>query len=216
MPLVILVNGYPDTQIQHLWGMKQKDFQLFVSWGELIAASGMIAVTYETQYSHSETDSLIYFLCKNGDEYNIDKEKIALFGCSANVLAAQSLLQEPDYKFKCAVMYYGIFLTPDLKYYAKIDSAASHYGYYWKDLHEIKGFSPEIPLFIAKAGNDKIRVVKETTDYFMEECLKTNLPVTFINYPDGQHDFDILDDTSTSKAIIKQTVDFLKKHLSEN
>ena len=88
-----------------------------VSWAELIAASGMAAVTYQTQFSHSETDSLIYFLKKNAEDYNLDMSNLCVFGASANTLAAQSLMQNDDYSIKCAVLNYGILLTPDQKYY---------------------------------------------------------------------------------------------------
>jgi hypothetical protein len=60
---------------------------------------------------------------------------------------------------------------------------------------------------------DQYNIVKNTTDYFVAEAMKSNAQLTFINYPDGQHDFDILDDTEISKLIIRQTVDFMKTYL---
>ena len=83
VPLVIMVNDYPDTTINHLWGRDQKEMELFISWSELIAASGMAAVTYQTQFSHSETDSLIQFLSENAEKYRIDMNRLCVFGISA-------------------------------------------------------------------------------------------------------------------------------------
>ena len=129
-PLVIIVNDYPDSIINKYFGIDHKDLELYISWAELIAASGMVAVTYQTQFSHSETDSLISFLSENDKKYGIDMNRIALFGASANTLIAQSLMQNDNYNIKCAVFNYGILLTPDKKYYADIDTGAMMYGYY--------------------------------------------------------------------------------------
>ena len=214
LPLVILINGYPDSSIIKKWyGVRQKDLELFVSWSELIAASGMIAVTYESEKSSFETDTLIKFLQKNAEKYNIDLNRIAIFGCSANTLTALSLLQESSNIFKCAIFYYAALLTPDQKYFSTIDAAAKETGYYWTDLRKIRKIPQEIPLFIVRAGKDKYQIIKESTDYFVSEITKLNIPFTFINYAEGQHDFDILDDTQTSREIIKQTINFLQSHL---
>lgn len=213
-PLVIIVNDYPDSLVNKGFGIDQKDLELYVSWAELIAASGMVAVTYESQFSHSETDSLIKFLTDNKEKYSIDMSKIGLFGASANTLAAQSLMQNDEYNIKCAVFNYGILLTPDNKYYADIDSVAKMYGFYLSDLREITKISEDIPLFVTRAGKD-MQIVNETTDHFVAEAMRTNVQLTYINYSEGQHNFDILDDTKISRSIIRQTVDFLTTHLKD-
>lgn len=212
-PLVILVNDYPDSRINYYWGRDQKDMELFVSWGELIAASGIAAVTYQTEFSHSETDSLISFLNKNAKKYKIDMNRICVFGASANTLAAQSLMENADYPIKCAIYYYGILLTPDQKFFAKIDTVANSVRFYWSDLRPITSIPLNIPILVTQAGKDIHQIVTETTDHFVSEAIKSKVPLTYIYYPEGQHDFDILDNTQTSKLIIRQTIDFLKTHL---
>ena len=211
LPVVIVVINYPDSVMNKRFGRDGKDWQLAVSWAELIAASGMAAITYQTQFSHSETDSLIYYLKENAEDYNIDMNNLCVFGCSANALAAQSLMQNDDYSIKCAVLNYGILLTPDQKYYAEIDSF--NIGFYFSDLRKISRIPENIPMLVTRAGKDQLQIVNNTTDYFVAEAMKSNAQLTFINYSDGQHNFDILDDTETSKLIIRQTVDFMKTHL---
>jgi dienelactone hydrolase len=122
-------------------------------------------------------------------------------------------LQESSNLFKCAIFYYGALLTPDQKYFSTIDAAAKETGYYWTDLKKISKIPQEIPLFIVRAGKDKYQIIKASTDYFVSEITKLNIPFIFINYAEGQHDFDILDDTQTSREIIKQTINFLQSHL---
>ena len=104
-----------DSAIKEYFGVNQKDLGLFCSWAELIAASGMIAVTYESERSAYETGRLIGFLQRMPAACGIDPERIAVFGCSANTLTAQSLMQEPGPKIKGAVLYYPILATPDQK-----------------------------------------------------------------------------------------------------
>ncbi len=213
LPLVILTNNYPDVVWNKNSGVCHKDWQMIISWAELIAASGMIAVTYQTLYSQSESDSLISYLSRNADKFNIDIDRIAVFGCSANALAAQSLLQNDSYNIRCAVLYYGLLLTPDQKYFEEINSAQNSFGFYFSDLNQVDDIPSDIPILVTRAGKDKNPLILMTIDHFLNEAVKSNAKITFINYPEGQHDFDILDDTENSRLIIRQTVDFLTAHL---
>jgi hypothetical protein len=60
-------------------------------------------------------------------EGEIDPERMALFGCSANTLTAQSLMQESGAGIKCAVFYYPILATPDGKNNYIIAASAKRY-----------------------------------------------------------------------------------------
>jgi hypothetical protein len=213
LPVVIFAINYPDSVFNKWFGRDGKDLQMCVSWAELIAASGMAAVTCQTEFSHSETDRLIYFLKKNAEDYNLDMSNLCVFGASANTLGAQSLMQNDDYSIKCAVLNYGILLTPDQKYYAEIEATANMLGFYFSDLRKISKIPENIPMLVTRAGKDRFQLVNDSTDYFVAEAMRSNAQLTFINYSDGQHDFDVLDDTETSKLIIRQTVDFMKAHL---
>jgi len=213
LPVVILTINYPDSVFNKWFERDGKDLQMCVSWAELIAASGMAAVTYQTEFSHSDTDRLIVFLKKNAEDYHVDMTNLCVFGASANTLGAQSLMQHDDYHIQCAVLNYGILLTPDQKYYAEIDAAANTLGFYFSDLRKISRIPKNIPILVTRAGKDRFELVNNSTDYFVAEAIRSNVPLTFINYPDGQHDFDVLDDTEISKFIIRQTVDFMKAHL---
>jgi len=213
LPVVILTNNYPDVAWKKRSGVVHKDWQMIISWAELIAASGMVAVTYQTKYSPSEADSLISYLSRNADKFNIDINRISLFGCSANALAAQSLMQNDNYNIRCVVLYYGALLTPDQKYFEELNSVTNEYGFYLSDLKQVDNIPCDIPILVTRAGKDKYPLILMTIDHFLNEAVKSNAKITFINYPEGQHDFDVLDDTKTSKSIIIQTIDFLITNL---
>jgi hypothetical protein len=40
-----------------------------------------------------------------------------------------------------------------------------------------------------------------------------NLPISLANHPTGPHAFDIMDDSETSRGIIRQILAFLRLHL---
>jgi dienelactone hydrolase len=215
LPLVILISGYPDSAIKKFYGVNQKDLGLFDSWAELIAASGMIAVRYESERSAGETDRAIAFLRKNAGAFGIDPERIALFGCSANTLTAQSMMQDPVPGIKCAVFYYPILATPDGRDTDIIAASAKRFGFYWDGLKKMGQISKNIPLFVVSVGKESHPEVKDTTDHFVREAMSLGIPLTYIHYAGGQHDFDVMDDTEEARSIIRQTVDFLKTHLMQ-
>ena len=214
VPIVLIVNGYRDSYILKTQERKHMDFGVYVSWAKLIAASGMIAVTYDTEFSHSEVDSLLVFLFENVNKYNLDMNRFALFAASANTLAAQSLMEKEELDIKCAVLNYGIFLTPDKKHYDSIDTLSKQMQFYWKGLREISKI-PEIPIFVSKPGRDH-PIITTTTDYFINQAILVNAPVTYYCYPEGLHNFDFLDNSNVSKGIIKHEILFMKSHLLVN
>ena len=71
----------------------------------------------------------------------------------------------------------------------------------------------EMPLFIARAGQDQMPGLNDALDRFMIKALTCNLPVTFVNHPRGPHAFDLLDDSEGSREIIKRILAFLRFHL---
>jgi acetyl esterase/lipase len=71
----------------------------------------------------------------------------------------------------------------------------------------------DIPLFIARAGRDEIPHLNEALDRFLGRALARNLPVTFVNHPEGPHAFDIHHDSETSREIIRRILAFMRFHL---
>jgi hypothetical protein len=55
--------------------------------------------------------------------------------------------------------------------------------------------------------------VNESIDNFLAKALICNLPITFINHPTAPHAFDVMDDSETSREIIRQILTFMRFHL---
>ena len=45
-------------------------------------------------------------------------------------------------------------------------------------------------------------------------ALIDNLPISFVNHAEGAHAFDLFDDSRTSRDILRQTLRFLRQHLT--
>src|SRR5205085_6393264 len=48
LPAVVFVSGYPDLGFQKMLGCKLKEMESYISWGQITAASGLVAITYST------------------------------------------------------------------------------------------------------------------------------------------------------------------------
>jgi len=214
LPVVIFVNGFPDVGTQKKIRLKLKDMGQYKSWGELTAASGLIAITYETIQPDADIENLIDYVRKNGSSLNIDANSICIWACSGNVPTALWIIKQKSREYlRCAVLYYGVMTTADQKHQAMIDSRAQKSGFFPGGLKNIKHLYHDVPLFIVRAGLDKFPYVNQTIDHFLNEALSRNDSIVFINYNDGQHAFDMDDDKPRSREIIKQTLEFMKTHL---
>jgi hypothetical protein len=69
------------------------------------------------------------------------------------------------------------------------------------------------PLFIARAGRDRA-FLNEILDEFIVVANERNLALTLMNHPNGEHAFDILNDSARSREIIKATLAFMHEHMN--
>lgn len=74
--------------------------------------------------------------------------------------------------------------------------------------------SPETvpPLMVVRAGRDHLSL-NATIDRFVAEALASNVPLTLLTHPGGQHAFDTRDDVPRTREIIRATPDFIDTHL---
>jgi hypothetical protein len=68
------------------------------------------------------------------------------------------------------------------------------------------------PIFIARAGRDSIPMLNAGIDNFVATALRLNVPLTMINYAEGEHGFDGVNDTEQSRAVIKAALKFVEEH----
>ncbi|HXG63605.1 MAG TPA: alpha/beta hydrolase [Blastocatellia bacterium] len=215
-PAVIFIHGgYLPPNLR----TKPKDWGVYVSYGQLLAASGFIAVTFNHRFygwdrlgdAQSDVTDLIAYVRNNADSLNVDKDRLSLWAFSGGgPFLSQAVRDAPPY-VRCVVSYYAILDLQPLR--KEIPAAVAD--------EALREFSPfyhlgrkgkEVPpVFIARAGLDRPEL-NNTIDRFVQEALAKNVTIDLSNHPSGRHAFDILDDNDRSREIIKRTVDFIRAH----
>jgi len=170
--------------------MEIPQWRVYQDWARLVAVTGMIAVNYQSRQgaAFKDTNDLIDYLRSTASTLQIDADRIGIWTCSGNVNVGLPLaMQENRPYIRCAVVYYGIA--------------------------ELNVIRQTLPLFVVRAGQDS-RGLNQAIDQFVQNALVSDLNFQFINYLEGQHAFDIVDDNDRSREIIKQTLEFLKINLA--
>lgn len=212
-PAVVVVAGYPDSGFEANVGCKFKEMGSSISWGQLMAASGMVAITYTNREPATDIHALLEYVRQNADALGIDETRIGLWASSGNVPLALSVLMREDQEYlKCAVLCYGIML--DMEGDHHVAEAAKMWGFANPCAGKsIADLPKDTPLFIVRAGRDEMPHLNETIDRFVAAALAFNLPVTLTNHPEAPHAFDLLHDSETSREIIRRVLAFMRFHL---
>jgi hypothetical protein len=212
-PAVVFVLGYSDLGFQKMLGCKQKEMESYISWGQLMAASGLVAITYTTIEPATDIHALLQHLRQNAASLGIDENRIGVWACSGNVPNALSvMMQEASDDLKCAVLCYGIML--DLEGSTSVADAARIWGFANPCAGKsVDDLPKDMPLFIVRAGKDETPHLNETIDRFLVKALICNLPITFANHAAAPHSFDVMDDSETTREIIRQILAFMQFHL---
>jgi acetyl esterase/lipase len=191
LPAVVFVHGGASAQ------RNLKEHPQYVSWGKLMAASGLIAVTFNWEAPEpSGVEQAIAYVHEHAAEFQIDGERLCIFAVSAGVSAGFTVaLQEMRPYLRCLVGYYG---NPSraLEWITSQDA------------------SQLPPILLVKAAQDDPTLIAGT-DRFASELTSRDVPVTVLLHENGEHAFDIRDNDDRSREIIEQTLEFIKRSLLE-
>jgi effector-binding domain-containing protein/dienelactone hydrolase len=212
LPAVIFVFGYSDLGAEQVFGCKLQEMESYISWAKLVAATGLIGVTYVNHDPMRDLEALLAYIRQNAAALGIDEQRIGFWSCSGNVpRALGALLEGAHPEVRCAALCYGCMLDLD----GATDVAEGAHTWHFVNPtagKTVRDLRADVPLFIARAGRDT-REMNRGIDRFAAHALAANLPVTVANHPTGPHAFDVLDDSETSRQIIRQILAFLRIHL---
>ena len=216
LPAVVLVTGYNDAGYEKMLGVKFKEMALAVSWGQLIAASGMIAIAYTNREPAADLTAVLQHVEERAESLGIDPDRVALWACSGHVPLALAALMAGSIdtprpsapRLRCAALLYGYML--DLDGATGVAEAAAMFRFVnpnaGRTLDDLPG---TLPLFIVRAGLDELPHLNASIDRCFAKALALNRPITLVNHAAGRHSFDVQDDSETSRLIIRQVLDFL-------
>jgi acetyl esterase/lipase len=216
-----------------------KDWAVYVSLGQLAAASGFVGVTFNHRFytweslpdSQADVMDAIKYVRANAAALGVDPERIILWAISAGgIFLCEPLRDRPAY-VRALVGYYPQLDLRNARRTAPAsvsDEALRDFSpvYY---LEKAAAVQPEPstssgpgksnqsfpPMFIARAGLDNADL-NDGLDRFVQLALKNNVSLEIFNHPDGHHGFDIEDNNERSREILKRTIEFIKTHSWRN
>jgi acetyl esterase/lipase len=218
-PVVLFIHGGAGAETT------PKDWGIYTSWGRLVAASGLIGITFTHRLSAEKTSledaasdlaAAINYIRNNADSLNVDKARICLAAYSAGgALLSSAMRDKPEY-IRCMAGFYAFM---DIRQAGNLFTAN-------ESPETLKKFSPITylannsdkiaPLFIARAGRDQVPTMDDSIDRFIREAVAKNVALTFANHPQGVHGFDNQNDDDRSREIIQSALSFMKSHLASH
>jgi dipeptidyl aminopeptidase/acylaminoacyl peptidase len=230
LPAVIFVHG--DGPPEFL--KEAKEWEQYTSWGQLAAASGLVAVTFNHRSTEmltrlyeaaSDVDDLIAFVRDESKMLGVDANRLGIWVCSAGgPMGLRSALRDAPPHVRCIVSYYAI---SDLKvYYEEPEEETEFPG------PSLPAFSQEVfdefsgatliskstlnvaPMLIVRAGLDHPSL-NASIDRLLMAAVAKNINIDFMNHARGHHAFDTLDNDERSREIIYTTLEFLRGNLTE-
>ena len=187
IPVVVFANGSGPTLRQ--WNS-------YMDWAKLVTSRGLAGVLYEgptfdqsrtpqenITTSRADLDSVLARLNVRSRELGIDGSNVVIWAGSAQTFTGTPVaLTGNRPSIKGYVLYYGGGPAAEPRI--------------------------EVPVFVARAGLDSPQL-NRGLDSLVTKLSDAGVPLTLLNYPGGQHAFDINDSTAMTAHVIDETLDFM-------
>ncbi|HEX8151091.1 MAG TPA: alpha/beta hydrolase [Pyrinomonadaceae bacterium] len=217
-PAVIFIHGSAGAEA------KAKDWGVYVSWGRLVAASGMVGVTFTHRLGYpkpflneaaGDVEAAVNYVRAHADTLGVDRERVCLAAYSGGgPLLSAAMRERPPY-VRCLVSFYA-FLDVRQSETHKAHETAETLERFSPVTYIDGGAGGIAPVFVARAGLDQIPTLNDSVDRFVREAVARNAAVTLFNHPRGVHGFDNQTPDARSREIVRAALDFMKTHLGLN
>jgi acetyl esterase/lipase len=214
-PIVLMIHGGAGADLH------PKDWGIFRSWGRLLAAAGMVAVTFTHRLAPppnsllaeaaSDVHDALQFVRQNASRWNADPDRVCVAVWSGGGPLLSPLLREKRPWLRCILALYSLF---DLQQYAPgADPAIHAFLRSFSPISHVEDGGTLPPLFIARAGQDAVPLLNDALDRFVAAAVAANAPLTLMNHPTGVHGFDNQSDDDRSREILQAAIAFAIHHL---
>jgi acetyl esterase/lipase len=212
-PAIIFISG----------AERVREWRWFITWGQVAAAHGLVGIVADKRYPRGfdgirsgfeDTEKLLSFLRAQGARVGVDPQRICLWTFSAGGRLTSAGLQPGNPVARCLVSFYGVLDLSSELTSASSEAEREKALRQFSPLHALEalaasgGKSP--PVFIARAGRDAPSI-NTGIDRFTAAALRLNMPLTVMNYAEGDHGFDGLNNTPQSRAIIEAALRFVQE-----
>jgi acetyl esterase/lipase len=215
--VVFIHGGYLPPNLR----TQPKDWGVFISYGQLMAASGLIGITFNHRYygpeyldtAQSDNGALVSYIRDRADQFALDRDKISLWAFSGGGPLVSWVIRDTPSFVRCLVLYYAI-LEVKPKHRDIPTTIPDEKVNEFSPVRQVQNLKKEtLPIFVARAGLDR-PALNETIDRFIQAALSRNVTIEFSNHAGGRHGFDILNDDHRSREIIQRTIDFIQARSS--
>jgi acetyl esterase/lipase len=174
-----------------------------VGWAQLIAGSGLTAVSFDARSAGSPTDpaqdvqSAIAYVRSHSKRLGVDPSRLCTLGFFAP-WHLWATMRDPKPWLRCNVAYYE-----------QLDFQSPALGDQFSALANLRRSGGSIPpMFVVEAGRD------DSIDRFAAAATELHADVRVVTYPEALPGFDVGRRTARARAIVKQTLRFLKARLA--
>ena len=159
----------------------------YTGWASLATTVGYAGIAMDSDPADvaGSFEALMSHLRENAAGLRVDPERVLLYSCSGNARAGWSIAEDPARKYiRAAIIYYGVGTAPAVR--------------------------TDLPLLLVRAGLDRFELNREI-DQNASKLLAENAPLTLISYASGVHAFDVRQPGAETKAVIEQTLAFMRR-----
>lgn len=205
-PAVVFVSGLPDPGVVAMFGAPLEAWAGYVGWARMVAASGVVAVTY-TNREPGDVHALVRHLRASASTLGLDPARLGVWACSGNVPTALGVIARE--RVACAALLYGYLM--DLDGATTVADAATRFFFAAPPvtLDELR----DTPMLVVRAGRDTTPGLDTTLQAFVAAARARALPVTLLDHPEAPHAFDLVDDSPATHAVIDEVLAFLVRAL---
>lgn len=214
LPAVVFVHGGPVPG-------PLKDAAQFTSYGRLVAASGLAAVTFSHRFTApaelptaaTDVDEAFAYLREHATELSIDPDRICVWAFSFGGVFVTPMLRERPEALRCAVLYYAL-VDPATATELGMEGIPVDFAAEYDATEAVAATGDPLPrIVVARAGTD-FAPLNQALDEFVTTALDANAPLDLMNHSRGEHVFDVLDDDERSRSIIRRTLEIVEEVLS--
>lgn len=201
-------------------GAPMKEMGVYTSYGRLMAAQGLVGVTFTHRQGYPERTieggadvaAAVAYVRAHAAELNIDPDRLCLAAYSLGGVMLTPYLKDAPAYVRCLVAYYPMMDLETSARHREAEKAEVLAA--WSPIRHVGAKGRKAPLFLARAGADEIPDLLPGLDRFIAEAVKADYPLTLANNPGAPHSFDIRPGpTPRTLEILAETFGFVKRHL---
>ncbi len=216
-PAVFFIHGGP---LGRSFSPKPKDWGVFKSYGRLMAASGLVGVTFDHRYygmkeedlerSFADVEEAIRFVRSNAAAYHVNPDRIALWAFSGGGPHLTIALRGQTPYIRCLVSYYAVLGFKEREGASKEAGQALARFSPLARLSSPPAYIP--PVLIGRAGLDSPDI-NWSVEQFILRMFALNADINLLDHPQGRHGFDLYNDDAQTRDVIAATVAFVQSRL---